>query len=224
MRRMYNRSVPKPTRKAVLEIISRLSALYPSHPLKIDGTTPPFEVLVAAVMSARTKDPVTVEAARRLFAVARTPRDLRKVAADRVAKLIYPVGFYNTKAEALVGLAGVIEDSFGGEVPHTREEMMSLPGVGRKTANLVLSVAFGIPAICVDTHMHRICNRLGWVKTQNVGETEQALMKVLPKEHWATINRLIVNHGQQICAPTSPKCSGCPVADLCPRVGVGKSR
>ena len=101
---------------------------------------------------------------------------------------------------------------------------MTLPGVGRKTANLVLSVAFNIPAICVDTHMHRICNRLGWVSTENVGDTEQALMKVLPKDTWVDINRLIVNHGQQVCAPTSPKCSVCAIEAFCPRIGVVRSR
>jgi endonuclease-3 len=221
---VYNRTVPKPAPKNVLEIIRILSALYPSHPLRIDERTPPFQILVAAMMSARTKDPVTVEAARRLFAVARTPNDMRKLAPGRVAKLIYPVGFYNTKAKALVELSASLEDNFGGEVPCTREELMTLPGVGRKTANLVLSVAFDIPAICVDTHMHRICNRLGWVKTDNVDETEQELMKVLPKEHWAVINKLIVNHGQQICAPTSPKCSICAIDAFCPRIGVVRSR
>ena len=175
-------------------------------------------------MSARTKDPVTVEAARRLFAIARTPDTLRKLTPQRVAKLIYPVGFYNVKASALVELAASVADNFGGAVPDTRDELMTLPGVGRKTANLVLSVAFNIPAICVDTHMHRICNRLGWVSTENVDDTEQALMKVLPKDTWVDINRLIVNHGQQVCAPASPKCSACAVSALCPRTGVVRSR
>jgi endonuclease-3 len=221
---VYNRTVPKPAPKNVLEIIRILSALYPSHPLGIDGRTPPFQILVAAMMSARTKDPVTVEAARRLFAVAHSPDELRMLTPARIAKLIYPVGFYNTKAKALVELSASLVDNFGGEVPRTREELMTLPGVGRKTANLVLSVAFGVPAICVDTHMHRISNRLGWVKTDSVDETEHALMKVLPKEHWAVINRLIVNHGQQICAPTSPKCSQCKIAHICPQIGVEHSR
>lgn len=216
--------MPKPSRKRVLEVIAILSTLYPEHPLKIGAHTPPFEVLVATVMSARTKDPVTVEAARRLFVVARTPNDMRKLEPQRVAKLIYPVGFYNVKAAALVELAAAVADNFGGAVPKTREELMTLPGVGRKTANLVLSVAFNIPAICVDTHMHRICNRLGWVSTENVDDTEQALMKVLPKDMWVDINRLIVNHGQQVCAPTSPKCSICAISALCPRLGVVRSR
>jgi endonuclease-3 len=216
--------MPKPSRKRILEVIGILSTLYPEHPLKIGANTPPFEVLVATVMSARTKDPVTVEAARRLFAVARKPNDMRKLAPERVAKLIYPVGFYNVKAAALVELAAVVADNFGGVVPKTREELMTLPGVGRKTANLVLSVAFNIPAICVDTHMHRICNRLGWVSTESVDETEQALMKVLPKDIWVDINRLIVNHGQQVCAPTSPKCSICAIEAFCPRIGVVRSR
>jgi len=175
-------------------------------------------------MSARTKDPVTVEAARRLFAEYKTPKAMSSADPGRIAELIYPVGFYKTKAKQLVQVAQLIVERFGGKVPRTREELMELPGVGRKTANLVLSVAFGVPAICVDTHVHRISNRLGWVKTDTPGDTEDALMKLLPETEWAAINRLIVNHGQQICHPTSPRCSECIIADLCPKVGVARHR
>jgi len=175
-------------------------------------------------MSARTKDPVTVEAAHRLFAEYKTPKAMSSADPERIAELIYPVGFYKTKAKQLVQVAQLIVERFGGKVPRTREELMELPGVGRKTANLVLSVAFGVPAICVDTHVHRISNRLGWVKTDTPGDTEDALMKLLPQSEWAAINRLIVNHGQQICHPTSPRCSECIIADLCPKVGVARHR
>ena len=120
-------------------------------------------------------------------------------------------------------IKGILE-RFGGEVPQKREELMELPGVGRKTANLILSVAFGVPAICVDTHVHRISNRLGWVATDTVDETEKALAKLLPRDKWAVINRVLVNHGQQTCHPTSPRCSECLLAEICPRIGVTHRR
>lgn len=214
----------KPLRKRLLEVIRRLSVAYPHHPLKISEKTPAFRSLISTIMSSRTKDPVTVEAARRLFAKHRTPEAMASANPEHIAKLIYPVGFYKTKAKQLVRVAEMIMERFGGRVPRTREELMELPGVGRKTANLVLSVAFGVPAICVDTHVHRISNRLGWVKTDTPGDTESALMKLLPESEWAALNRIIVNHGQQVCHPTSPRCSGCIIAELCPQVGVARRR
>ena len=214
----------KPPRKRILEVIRRLSAAYPEHPLKISEKTPAFRSLISTIMSSRTKDPVTVEAARRLFAEFRSPKAMFSANPKRIAELIYPVGFYKTKAKQLVRVAEMIMERFGGKVPRTREELMELPGVGRKTANLVLSVAFGVPAICVDTHVLRISNRLGWVKTDTPGDTESALMKLLPESEWAAINRLIVNHGQQICHPTSPRCSECIITELCPKVGVTRHR
>ena len=220
----YNVAVKKPPGKRLLEVIRRLSAAYPEHPLKISAKTPAFRSLVSTIMSARTKDPVTVEATRRLFAAYKTPQALASAEPERVAELIYPVGFYKTKAKQLVKVAAMIMERFGGKVPRTREELMELPGVGRKTANLVLSVAFGVPAICVDTHVHRISNRLGWVETNAPGETEEALMELLPQSEWAAINRLIVNHGQQTCHPTSPRCSQCIIAGLCQKVGVTRHR
>jgi len=216
--------VKKPPRKRLPEVIRRLAAAYPRHPLKISRKTPAFRSLVSTIMSARTKDPVTVAATRRLFAEYKTPKAMSSADPERVAELIYPVGFYKTKAKQLVRGAGLIVERFGGRVPRTREELMELPGVGRKTANLVLSVAFGVPAICVDTHVHRISNRLGWVETDTPGDTEEALMKLMPESEWAAINRLIVNHGQQICHPTSPRCSECIIADLCSKVGVTRHR
>lgn len=197
---------------------------YPAHPLGISRRTRPFRTLVSTLMSARTKDPVTVEATKRLFSEIDNPQELLQLPESRIAELIYPVGFYRTKAKHLHKLARLLLERFGGEVPRTREELMELPGVGRKTANLILSVAFDVPAICVDTHVHRISNRLGWVETESVDDTEIALMKLLPRDKWAIINRVLVNHGQQTCHPTSPRCTECILADICPRIGVVHSR
>ncbi len=204
--------------------LRRLSARYKKHPLQIGRRTPPFRSLVATIMSARTRDPVTVEATERLFSVISTPQELLSLPEEEIAKLIFPVGFYKTKAKSLKKMGQTLIDEFGGEVPQTLEELTKLPGVGRKTANLILSVSFGIPAICVDTHVHRISNRLGWVRTKDVLETEQELMIKVPKKDWATLNLVLVNLGQEICQPVSPKCSECFLSDICPKIGVKKSR
>ena len=216
--------MPAPRKKQIAGALRLLEERYPAHPLRINRRTRPFRTLVSTLMSARTKDPVTVEAARRLFAEIATPRELLELPESRIAELIYPVGFYKTKARHLRELARILLERFGGEVPQKREELMELPGVGRKTANLILSVAFGVPAICVDTHVHRISNRLGWVATDTVDETEKALAKLLPRDKWAVINRVLVNHGQQTCHPTSPRCSECLLAEICPRIGVTHRR
>jgi endonuclease-3 len=216
--------VVKPRKTQITEAVELLEAKYQAHPLRISRRTRPFRTLVSTLMSARTKDPVTVEATKRLFSEIDTPQDLLAMPEDRIAQLVYPVGFYKTKAKHLHELARILLERFGGEVPQTREELMELPGVGRKTANLILSVAFDVPAICVDTHVHRISNRLGWVETESVDDTEVALMKLLPQDKWAVINRVLVNHGQQTCHPTSPRCSECMLADTCPRIGVTNSR
>jgi endonuclease-3 len=216
--------VVKPRKTQITETVELLEAKYQAHPLRISRRTRPFRTLVSTLMSARTKDPVTVEATKRLFSEIDTPQDLLAMPEDRIAQLVYPVGFYKTKAKHLHELARILLERFGGEVPQTREELMELPGVGRKTANLILSVAFDVPAICVDTHVHRISNRLRWVETESVDDTEVALMKLLPQDKWAVINRVLVNHGQQTCHPTSPRCSECMLADTCPRIGVTHSR
>ena len=184
----------------------------------------PFRTLISTVISLRTKDEVTTEASVRLFSRAATPRDLAAVPAEEIARLIYPAGFYNTKARSIREIAHTISHEFGGSVPQTREELLALPGVGRKTANLVLGLGFGIPAICVDTHVHRIPNRLGLVETNTPEQTEQALEESLPYEYWIEINGLLVRFGQQVCTPVSPWCSRCPVSHLCPRMGVERSR
>jgi endonuclease-3 len=184
----------------------------------------PFRLLVACVISLRTKDEVTAEASRRLFEIAPTPDRLAKLEEERIARAIYPAGFYNTKAAQLKEIARIIRDDFNDEVPASEAELLAMPGVGRKTANLVLGLGFGIPAICVDTHVHRISNRLGMVSTKTPEQTERALMQVLPRDLWVPINDLLVTFGQNRCHPTSPRCTDCPLADLCPRIGVTRSR
>ncbi len=184
----------------------------------------PFRLLVACVISLRTKDEVTAEASRRLFEIAPTPDRLAKLEEERIARAIYPAGFYNTKAAQLKEIGRIIRDDFDDEVPASEADLLAMPGVGRKTANLVLGLGFGIPAICVDTHVHRISNRLGMVSTKTPEQTERALMEVLPRDLWVPINDLLVTFGQNRCHPTSPRCTGCPLADLCPRIGVTRSR
>jgi endonuclease-3 len=187
------------------------------------GATP-FEVLVSTLLSLRTKDEVTAVAARRLLDVARTPEALLKLTPLEIETLIYPVGFYPTKARRLLSISRILLDRYGGKVPDTLEELTALPGVGRKTANLVLVAGFNIPAVCVDTHVHRISNRIGYVKTKTPDKTELALRKKLPRRHWVRYNELLVAFGQVLCRPVSPFCSRCPVADMCPRIGVERHR
>jgi len=184
----------------------------------------PFKILVATVLSLRTKDEVTAKAAERLFQVADTPEKLLKLEEDEIAALIYPVGFYRRKAKNLKEIAKILIEKYGGKVPDDLEELLKLPGVGRKTANLVITLGYGKPGICVDTHVHRIMNRLGYVKTKTPEETEFALREKLPKEFWIEINDLLVSLGQHICHPTSPKCSQCPIEPYCPKIGVKRSR
>lgn len=187
------------------------------------GATP-FEVLVSTLLSLRTKDEVTAVAAARLFDEARTPEALLTLGEKRVAQLIYPVGFYPTKAKRLMEISRIVLDSHHGTVPDTMADLLALPGVGRKTANLVLVEGFQQDAICVDTHVHRISNRIGYVRTKNPEQTEMALRDKLPRKYWIKYNELLVAFGQVVCRPVSPHCSKCPVAWMCPRIGVAKSR
>jgi len=184
----------------------------------------PFRLLVACVISLRTKDEVTAESSRRLFEIAPTPDHLAELEEERIADAIYPAGFYNTKAAQLKQIGRIIRDDFDDEVPASEADLLAMPGVGRKTANLVLGLGFGIPAICVDTHVHRISNRLGMASTKTPEQTERALMEVLQPDVWVPINDLLVTFGQNRCHPTSPRCTHCPLEDLCPRVGVTRSR
>lgn len=184
----------------------------------------PYLVLVSCVLSLRTKDTISLPASLELFKHAKTPQAMLKLPLKTIEKLIYQTGFYRTKAKNIHAMSKEILERFNGQVPHTKDELMSLPGVGLKTANLVLADGFGIPAICVDTHVHRISNRLGLIETKTVEQTEKALQQILPKEYWSEWNKLLVMWGQNVCVPISPFCSRCAIADLCPRVGVKKSR
>ncbi len=180
----------------------------------------PFEILVGTILSLRTKDNVTESASLRLFKVVKTPYDLKKLSVEEIEKLIYPVGFYRRKAVQLKEIADVLIEKYGGKVPNTLDELLKIKGVGRKTANLVITEAFDDYGICVDTHVHRISNRLGWVKTKTPEQTEEELRKILPKKYWKKINQYLVTFGQNVCKPVSPLCSKCPLTSICPKIGV----
>ena len=184
----------------------------------------PFRVLVATMISLRTKDEVTSRASGALLSLAPTPASLAALPVSRIARLIFPAGFYNTKAKNLRTVARVLLEMHDGQVPSEMEELLALPGVGRKTANLVRNLGFGLPGICVDTHVHRISNRMGWVGTRTPEQTEQAMMEILPKRYWIGVNEILVRYGQAVCTPVSPRCSLCPAARWCARVGVGRTR
>jgi endonuclease-3 len=184
----------------------------------------PFRILISTLLSLRTKDDVTDTASARLFAIAPTARKLAGLDLERIEKIIYPVGFYRTKARTIRDVARRLETEFGGKVPNTIDALLEFKGVGRKTAALVVSLGFDTPAICVDTHVHRIANRLGWIRTRTPHETETALMKLVPRKHWIEVNEIMVGFGQRVCTPLSPHCSTCPVSRWCARVGVGRSR
>ena len=184
----------------------------------------PFQILIGTILSARTQDATTHAASTRLFRVARTPRTLAKRGVKEIERLIYPVSFYRNKARHVKACCEMLVSRFGGRVPSTMDELLMLPGVGRKTANLVVTVAYGRPGICVDTHVHRISNRLGYVRTRTPAETEAALRARLPRRYWIGYNDLLVAFGQNVCTPVSPRCSTCPVSARCRRVGVTASR
>ena len=184
----------------------------------------PFLVLVGCILSLRTKDEVTDVAAERLFQRARTPREMIELPTDALEQLIYPVGFYRTKARTIKGISQTILEKYGGQVPDTIEDLLSLKGVGRKTANIVITEGFNKAGIAVDTHVHRISNRFGAVRTKNPHETEDALRRVLPRKHWRIYNMLLVTHGKRTCTPLSPFCSRCPIYAPCKRVDVTRSR
>jgi len=184
----------------------------------------PFLVLISCLLSLRTKDPVTEAASRRLFAVARTPQQMLNLPLAKIRRLIYPVGFYRTKGLRIRQICQHLLGRFRGKVPETLEELLTLPGVGRKTANLVMTLGHKKPGICVDVHVHRISNRLGYVRTRDPFETEMALREKLPPRYWMEVNALLVRFGQELCRPLSPWCSRCPVRNYCGRVGVTRSR
>ncbi len=184
----------------------------------------PFQILISTLLSLRTKDEVTSQASHRLFKKANTPRSMVKLSASELRQLIYPVGFYKRKAENIIQVSRILIEKYNGNVPDDLDELLKLPGVGRKTANLVITLGFGKPGICVDTHVHRISNRLGYVRTKTPEKTEIALREKLPPEWWIPINDILVAFGQALCKPVSPWCSRCLVEQFCERVGVDKHR
>lgn len=184
----------------------------------------PFEILVSTILSLRTKDEVTREASHRLLERGGTPEDILALAEDQIATLIYPVGFYKTKAKRLRQICQALIDRYGGKVPDDLDELLTLPGVGRKTANLVITLGYSQPGVCVDTHVHRISNRLGYVQTKTPEQTEMALRDKLPVEYWIEYNDLLVTWGQNICRPISPFCSQCAIRPYCRQVGVVRHR
>jgi endonuclease-3 len=184
----------------------------------------PFRILTACVLSLRTKDRTTAEASQRLFALASDPSSMLKLPLRLIERAIYPVGFYRTKAKQIRKICRRLLDIYGGQVPDSIEELLTLAGVGRKTANLVVTVGYGKPGICVDIHVHRISNRWGYVRTKTPEQTEQALRRKLPARYWITFNDLLVPFGQNVCQPVSPWCSKCKLTKYCDRVGVMKSR
>jgi len=184
----------------------------------------PFRILISTMLSLRTKDAVTAIASKRLYELADSPTAMLKLGAHEIEKAIYPVGFYRTKARNILTVCRELVDRYGGRVPDDIDALVALPGVGRKTANLVITLGFGKPGICVDTHVHRITNRWGYVQTKTPEQTEMALREKLPQEYWIEINDELVSFGQHLCHPTSPRCSICPLAQYCDRVGVKRSR
>ena len=205
----------------ILTILSEEVATYkvPVVDLIAVQSKDPYQVLVATILSARTKDETTAKAAAKLFKKAPDLTHLAQLSEEELAKLIYPVGFYKNKAGYLSRLPQAL-DAFNGKIPQTVDELIKLPGVGRKTANLVVSVAFQKPAICVDTHVHRIMNIWGYVDTRTPLQTEMALRKKLPEQHWLTVNSILVAFGQGTCRPVSPHCDRCVIQHLCPQIGV----
>ena len=184
----------------------------------------PWAVLVSTILSLRTKDEVTLVASKRLLEKAGSPAELHIMKESTIAKLIYPAGFYRNKAASLKKIAGILLEQYKGKVPSQPEQLLALPGVGRKTANLVLNEAFDISAICVDIHVHRISNRCGWLLSKTPEETEMILRDILPEKFWKRINHFLVLYGQKVCRPVSPFCSRCVIQKHCNRVGVDRSR
>jgi endonuclease-3 len=223
--------MPQPPRLRfdIHAVMARLRAAAPSWNAPVvtliaNQSSDPFQVLISCLLSLRTKDETTGPAARRLFQLAATPHAMARLRVRDIERAIYPVGFYRTKARTIVALCRTLIDRYEGGVPDDLDALLSLKGVGRKTANLVLTQGFRKPGICVDTHVHRISNRWGYVRTKDPHATEMALRRKLPPEYWLEYNDLLVAFGQTICAPISPWCSRCPIAAYCPRRGVTHHR
>lgn len=198
--------------------------ILPSVSIIAEREHDPFRVLIATLISLRTKDEVTLAASQRLFALAGDPHAMACLSEQAIQEAIYPAGFYKTKAKNIRLISLRLIEQYEGRVPDTQHELLALPGVGIKTANLTLNLGYQIDAICVDCHVHQIANRLGWVHTKTPEQTELALQEVMPRRFWIPLNELLVRYGQLICTPVSPFCSKCPQAQRCPKIGVGRSR
>ena len=184
----------------------------------------PYQILIGTILSLRTKDEVTAQASQRLFAKAATPKEMLTLTEEQIEKLIYPVGFYKNKSKSIKQISNILLEKYNSKVPDDLDELLKFPGVGRKTANLVLIEGFNKPGVCVDVHNHRILNRFGFLKTKNPEETEFEIRKKLSQEYWKTLNFILVAFGQNTCVPVSPFCSRCPVNNFCEKKGVIKSR
>ena len=191
---------------------------------EVSWSRSPFRVLISCLLSLRTKDAATRGASERLFKLADSPANMAKLEVSQIEKTIYPVGFYKTKARRIKEICATLLNHYNGKVPDEIDELLKLKGVGRKTANLVVTMGYGKPGICVDTHVHRIANRLGYVKTKTPEQTEMALREKLPAKYWLTFNDLLVTYGQNLCVPISPWCSKCKIANFCKKVGVTRHR
>ena len=189
-----------------------------------EASDSPFKVLISCILSLRTQDSTTAQASRRLFALADSPETMVRLSAKKIEQAIFPVGFYRTKAKTILEICRNLIENYRGRVPDEIDELIKFKGVGRKTANLVVTLGYNKPGICVDTHVHRISNRWGYIKTATPEKTEVALREKLPKQYWIEYNDLLVSFGQHLCRPISPLCSQCPVAKYCSQIGVTVKR
>lgn len=184
----------------------------------------PYTVLISTLISLRTKDDVTLAASERLFSLADNPEKMLSLSDDEIEKAIYPAGFYKRKAQNIKEISKTLIEKYDGKVPSTQEELLALPGVGIKTANLTLNLGFNIDAICVDCHVHQIANRIGWIDTKTPEESVDALESIMPRRFWIPLNELLVAYGQNVCLSISPLCSECPICKECPKKGLKYSR
>ena len=212
----------------ILEVMNILKSNYPSHTKttlnRMRDNPEAFKILISCLLSLRTKDKNTEKVSKNLFEVASTPEEILKLPIKKLEKLIFSSGHYKKKARVLKHVSQIILKEYNGKVPNKKEELMSIKGIGPKTANIVLAFAFGELVLPIDTHCHRIPNRLGWIETKTPEKTEKELEKILPKKYWQDFNGIFVQFGQNICTPVSPKCSECPIEKLCKKVNVQKTR
>ncbi len=206
------------------QAIEKEGGILPSVSVIAERENDPFRVLIATIISLRTKDEVTLDASTRLFSIAKDTESMLELSEEEIQKAIYPSGFYKTKARNIRTISRILLEQYGGIVPNDQALLLSLPGVGIKTANLTLNLGFQVEAICVDCHVHQIANRMGWVETKTPEQTEKDLRGIMPRRFWIPLNELLVRYGQLICTPISPFCSKCPQSEDCPRIGVQRSR